>query len=138
LSTVSAQHYSITSSSKLYYLLFFSNPKTYSCTISFFFWNFVTEECLLFLLQLLAYHVTVLRGFDVDQPRNLVKSVTTQKWVHESQKYSDFLLEVKKRNIQMSVPVFCYSGLEGRLASCCLSIVSGSRELRDSLIIVDV
>ncbi|CAA6669157.1 unnamed protein product [Spirodela intermedia] len=28
-------------------------------------------------LQLLAYHLTVLRGFDVDQPRNLAKSVTT-------------------------------------------------------------
>ncbi|XP_020703047.1 glutamine--fructose-6-phosphate aminotransferase [isomerizing] 2 [Dendrobium catenatum] len=29
-------------------------------------------------LQLLAYHLTVLRGYDVDQPRNLAKSVTTQ------------------------------------------------------------
>ncbi|XP_006662707.2 glutamine--fructose-6-phosphate aminotransferase [isomerizing] 2 [Oryza brachyantha] len=29
-------------------------------------------------LQLLSYHLTVLRGFDVDQPRNLAKSVTTQ------------------------------------------------------------
>ncbi|RLM99094.1 hypothetical protein C2845_PM06G14960 [Panicum miliaceum] len=28
--------------------------------------------------KLLAYHLTVLRGFDVDQPRNLAKSVTTQ------------------------------------------------------------
>jgi glucosamine--fructose-6-phosphate aminotransferase (isomerizing) len=27
-------------------------------------------------LQLLAYHLTVLRGFNVDQPRNLAKSVT--------------------------------------------------------------
>jgi glucosamine--fructose-6-phosphate aminotransferase (isomerizing) len=27
-------------------------------------------------LQLLAYHATVLRGFNVDQPRNLAKSVT--------------------------------------------------------------
>ena len=27
-------------------------------------------------LQLLAYHLTVLRGHDVDQPRNLAKSVT--------------------------------------------------------------
>lgn len=27
-------------------------------------------------LQLLAYHLTVLRGYDVDQPRNLAKSVT--------------------------------------------------------------
>jgi glutamine---fructose-6-phosphate transaminase (isomerizing) len=33
---------------------------------------------LFFLVQLLAYHLTVLRGFDVDQPRNLAKSVTTQ------------------------------------------------------------
>lgn len=30
------------------------------------------------VLQLLAYHLTVLRGFNVDQPRNLAKSVTTQ------------------------------------------------------------
>ncbi|AQK38778.1 glutamine-fructose-6-phosphate transaminase (isomerizing)s [Zea mays] len=29
-------------------------------------------------LQLLAYNLTVLQGFDVDQPRNLEKSVTTQ------------------------------------------------------------
>ncbi|KHG26614.1 Glucosamine--fructose-6-phosphate aminotransferase [isomerizing] 2 [Gossypium arboreum] len=28
--------------------------------------------------QLLAYHLTVLRGYNVDQPRNLAKSVTTQ------------------------------------------------------------
>lgn len=27
-------------------------------------------------LQLLSYHLTVLRGLDVDQPRNLAKSVT--------------------------------------------------------------
>lgn len=27
-------------------------------------------------LQLLSYHLTVLRGYDVDQPRNLAKSVT--------------------------------------------------------------
>ena len=27
-------------------------------------------------LQLLSYHLTVLRGHDVDQPRNLAKSVT--------------------------------------------------------------
>jgi glucosamine--fructose-6-phosphate aminotransferase (isomerizing) len=29
-------------------------------------------------LQLLAYHVAVLRGCDVDQPRNLAKSVTVE------------------------------------------------------------
>jgi len=29
-------------------------------------------------LQLLAYHVADLRGFDVDQPRNLAKSVTVE------------------------------------------------------------
>ncbi|XP_057977515.1 glutamine--fructose-6-phosphate aminotransferase [isomerizing] 1 [Malania oleifera] len=29
-------------------------------------------------LQLLAYHLTVQRGYNVDQPRNLAKSVTTQ------------------------------------------------------------
>jgi glucosamine--fructose-6-phosphate aminotransferase (isomerizing) len=29
-------------------------------------------------LQLLAYHVADLKGFDVDQPRNLAKSVTVE------------------------------------------------------------
>jgi glucosamine--fructose-6-phosphate aminotransferase (isomerizing) len=29
-------------------------------------------------LQLLAYHVAVLKGCDVDQPRNLAKSVTVE------------------------------------------------------------
>ena len=29
-------------------------------------------------LQLLAYHIAVQRGRDVDQPRNLVKSVTSE------------------------------------------------------------
>ena len=29
-------------------------------------------------LQLLAYHVATLRGCDVDQPRNLAKSVTVE------------------------------------------------------------
>jgi glucosamine--fructose-6-phosphate aminotransferase (isomerizing) len=29
-------------------------------------------------LQLLAYHVAVKRGCDVDQPRNLAKSVTVE------------------------------------------------------------
>ena len=29
-------------------------------------------------LQLLAYHVAVLRGCDIDQPRNLAKSVTVE------------------------------------------------------------
>lgn len=28
-------------------------------------------------LQLLAYHLTILKGLNVDQPRNLAKSVTT-------------------------------------------------------------
>ncbi|KAF9587269.1 hypothetical protein IFM89_039516 [Coptis chinensis] len=41
------------------------------------------EDCLqpvinIIPLQLLAYHLTVLRGLNVDQPRNLAKSVTTQ------------------------------------------------------------
>jgi glutamine---fructose-6-phosphate transaminase (isomerizing) len=40
-----------------------------------------TEECLqpivnIIPLQLLAYHLAVKRGFNVDQPRNLAKSVT--------------------------------------------------------------
>jgi len=29
-------------------------------------------------LQLLAYHISVLKGTDVDQPRNLAKSVTVE------------------------------------------------------------
>jgi glucosamine--fructose-6-phosphate aminotransferase (isomerizing) len=29
-------------------------------------------------LQLLAYHVALLRGVDIDQPRNLAKSVTVE------------------------------------------------------------
>jgi len=29
-------------------------------------------------LQLLSYHVAVLKGADVDQPRNLAKSVTVE------------------------------------------------------------
>ena len=29
-------------------------------------------------LQLLAYHISVIRGTDVDQPRNLAKSVTVE------------------------------------------------------------
>ncbi len=29
-------------------------------------------------LQLIAYHVAVLKGTDVDQPRNLAKSVTVE------------------------------------------------------------
>ena len=42
-----------------------------------------TEECLVPLLaviplQLLAYHIAVVKGCDVDQPRNLAKSVTVE------------------------------------------------------------
>jgi glucosamine--fructose-6-phosphate aminotransferase (isomerizing) len=42
-----------------------------------------TEECLtpiltVIPLQLLAYHVAVAKGCDVDQPRNLAKSVTVE------------------------------------------------------------
>jgi glucosamine--fructose-6-phosphate aminotransferase (isomerizing) len=42
-----------------------------------------TEECLSPLLtvvplQLLAYHIAVVKGCDVDQPRNLAKSVTVE------------------------------------------------------------
>ncbi len=29
-------------------------------------------------VQLLAYHVAVIRGTDIDQPRNLAKSVTVE------------------------------------------------------------
>lgn len=43
----------------------------------------LVEDCLqpvinIVPLQLLAYHLTVLRGYNVDQPRNLAKSVTTE------------------------------------------------------------
>lgn len=37
-----------------------------------------TTDSVYFCVQLLAYHLTVLRGLNVDQPRNLAKSVTTQ------------------------------------------------------------
>jgi glucosamine--fructose-6-phosphate aminotransferase (isomerizing) len=42
-----------------------------------------TEECLYPILtsiplQLLAYHIAVVKGCDVDQPRNLAKSVTVE------------------------------------------------------------
>jgi glucosamine--fructose-6-phosphate aminotransferase (isomerizing) len=42
-----------------------------------------TEECLVPLLaaiplQLFAYHIAVVKGCDVDQPRNLAKSVTVE------------------------------------------------------------
>ena len=38
----------------------------------------LTPICLVLPLQLLAYHVAVRRGCDVDQPRNLAKSVTVE------------------------------------------------------------
>ena len=38
----------------------------------------VTPVLLAVPLQLLAYHIAVLRGCDVDQPRNLAKSVTVE------------------------------------------------------------
>jgi hypothetical protein len=31
-------------------------------------------------IQLLAYHTAVIKGTDVDQPRNLAKSVTVEEW----------------------------------------------------------
>ena len=42
-----------------------------------------TEECLVPIvasipLQLFAYHIAVAKGCDVDQPRNLAKSVTVE------------------------------------------------------------
>jgi glucosamine--fructose-6-phosphate aminotransferase (isomerizing) len=38
----------------------------------------VTSVLVTVPLQLLAYHVAVLKGTDVDQPRNLAKSVTVE------------------------------------------------------------
>ena len=40
--------------------------------------EFLTPLLLTVPLQLLAYHVAVYRGTDVDQPRNLAKSVTVE------------------------------------------------------------
>jgi glucosamine--fructose-6-phosphate aminotransferase (isomerizing) len=40
--------------------------------------NFIAPAAFTVPLQLLAYHVAVLRGTDVDQPRNLAKSVTVE------------------------------------------------------------
>jgi glucosamine--fructose-6-phosphate aminotransferase (isomerizing) len=40
--------------------------------------SFLTAMLLAVPLQLLAYHIGVLRGCDVDQPRNLAKSVTVE------------------------------------------------------------
>jgi len=39
---------------------------------------FVTPVLTVVPLQLLAYHIAVRRGCDVDQPRNLAKSVTVE------------------------------------------------------------
>ena len=40
--------------------------------------DFIAPAVFTIPLQLLAYHVAVLRGTDVDQPRNLAKSVTVE------------------------------------------------------------
>jgi glucosamine--fructose-6-phosphate aminotransferase (isomerizing) len=40
--------------------------------------SFIAPTVFTVPLQLLAYHVAVLRGTDVDQPRNLAKSVTVE------------------------------------------------------------
>ena len=40
--------------------------------------EFLTSILAVVPLQLLAYHVATLRGTDVDQPRNLAKSVTVE------------------------------------------------------------
>ena len=39
---------------------------------------FVTPILYSIPVQLLAYHVAILKGTDVDQPRNLAKSVTVE------------------------------------------------------------
>jgi glucosamine--fructose-6-phosphate aminotransferase (isomerizing) len=39
---------------------------------------FVTPILYAIPVQLLAYHVAVIKGTDVDQPRNLAKSVTVE------------------------------------------------------------
>ncbi|OGW58364.1 MAG: hypothetical protein A3D21_03210 [Nitrospirae bacterium RIFCSPHIGHO2_02_FULL_42_12] len=40
--------------------------------------HLLTPVLLAIPLQLFAYHIAVLRGCDVDQPRNLAKSVTVE------------------------------------------------------------
>jgi glucosamine--fructose-6-phosphate aminotransferase (isomerizing) len=40
--------------------------------------NFISPIVMTVPLQLLAYHVAVIKGTDVDQPRNLAKSVTVE------------------------------------------------------------
>ena len=40
--------------------------------------DYITPILSVVPLQILAYHVAVLRGTDVDQPRNLAKSVTVE------------------------------------------------------------
>jgi len=40
--------------------------------------EFLTSVLAVVPLQLLAYHVATLKGTDVDQPRNLAKSVTVE------------------------------------------------------------
>ncbi|MCB0314854.1 MAG: SIS domain-containing protein, partial [Calditrichaeota bacterium] len=40
--------------------------------------NFLQPIVTIIPLQLLAYHIAVLRGCNVDQPRNLAKSVTVE------------------------------------------------------------
>ena len=40
--------------------------------------DFVQPIVTIVPLQLLAYHIAVLRGCDVDKPRNLAKSVTVE------------------------------------------------------------
>jgi len=40
--------------------------------------SFLSTVLMAVPVQLLAYHIGVLRGCDVDQPRNLAKSVTVE------------------------------------------------------------
>jgi len=40
--------------------------------------HYLTPVLTVIPLQLLAYHTAVLKGCDVDQPRNLAKSVTVE------------------------------------------------------------
>ena len=40
--------------------------------------NFLSPILLTIPIQLLAYHVALLKGCDIDKPRNLAKSVTVE------------------------------------------------------------
>ena len=61
--------------------------------------EFVQPIILTLPVQLLAYYVAVFKGTDVDQPRNLAKSVTVEGEVFL---YNSFFINSLKSNINES------------------------------------